>query len=89
MTHHQRIITIIITIIIIIIIITIITIIIIVIIIIKRHSEITSHTSHGHKTRTRSMKPVRSAPPRETVEVGFRFWFSRGFAVHRDMLSEE
>ena len=55
----------------------------------QRHPGITFHASHSHETGTRSMKPVRSAPPRETVEVGFRFWFSRGFAVHRDMLSEE
>ena len=27
-----------------------------------RRSGITSHTSHGHKTRTRSMQPVRSVP---------------------------
>ena len=32
------------------------------IIIINRRSGITSHTSHGHKTGTRSMQPVRSVP---------------------------
>ena len=37
-------------------------IIIIIIIIINRRSGITSHTSHGHKTGTRSMQPVRSVP---------------------------
>ena len=31
---------------------------IIIIIIINRRSGITSHTSHGHKTGTRSMQPV-------------------------------
>ena len=31
-------------------------------IIINRRSGITSHTSHGHKTGTRSMQPVRSVP---------------------------
>ena len=36
--------------------------IIIIIIIINRRSGITSHTSHGHKTGTRSMQPVRSVP---------------------------
>ena len=35
---------------------------IIIIIIINRRSGITSHTSHGHKTGTRSMQPVRSVP---------------------------
>ena len=30
--------------------------------IINRRSGITSHTSHGHKTGTRSMQPVRSVP---------------------------
>ena len=35
---------------------------IIIIIIINRRSRITSHTSHGHKTGTRSMQPVRSVP---------------------------
>ena len=34
----------------------------IIIIIINRRSGITSHTSHGHKTGTRSMQPVRSVP---------------------------
>ena len=34
----------------------------IIIIIINRRSGITSHTSHGHKTWTRSMQPVRSVP---------------------------
>ena len=34
----------------------------IIIIIINRHSGIISHTSHGHKTGTRSMQPVRSVP---------------------------
>ena len=33
-----------------------------IIIIINRRSGITSHTSHGHKTGTRSMQPVRSVP---------------------------
>ena len=33
-----------------------------IIIIIIRRSGITSHTSHGHKTGTRSMQPVRSVP---------------------------
>ena len=32
------------------------------IIIINRRSGITSHTSHSHKTGTRSMQPVRSVP---------------------------
>ena len=35
---------------------------VIIIIIINRRSGITSHTSHGHKTGTRSMQPVRSVP---------------------------
>ena len=35
---------------------------IIIIIIINRRSGVTSHTSHGHKTGTRSMQPVRSVP---------------------------
>ena len=35
---------------------------IITIIIINRRSGITSHTSHGHTTGTRSMQPVRSVP---------------------------
>ena len=35
---------------------------IIIIIIINRRSGITSHTSHGHQTGTRSMQPVRSVP---------------------------
>ena len=34
----------------------------IIIIIINRRSGNTSHTSHGHKTGTRSMQPVRSVP---------------------------
>ena len=34
----------------------------IIIIIINRRSGIISHTFHGHKTRTRSMQPVRLAP---------------------------
>ena len=33
-----------------------------IIIIINRRSGITSHTSHGHKTGSRSMQPVRSVP---------------------------
>ena len=37
-------------------------IIIIIIIIINRRSGITSHTSYGHKTGTRSMQMVRSGP---------------------------
>ena len=35
---------------------------VVIIIIINRRSGITSHTSHGHKTGTRSMQPVRSVP---------------------------
>ena len=33
-----------------------------IIIVINRRSAITSHTSHGHQTGTRSMQPVRSVP---------------------------